>query len=359
MKSTHPKKMFLNISLLKKAFYVYLFDFIQKTHGVLFMKKFLATFLILFLALITAACGANNAGSDEGAADQNTGTSETSADETVTVTHSLGETTVKKNPQKVVVFDFGALDSLDQMGVDIAGIPKSGTVPPYLEKFTADTYENVGSLKEPDFEKLAVIEPDLIIISGRQAELYEEFTEIAPTISVELDLNNYIESFQNNMRMLGEIFGKEDFVEGELAKIDEKIKQVRAEVESLGENALIVLVNEGKVSAFGPKSRFGIIHDVLGFIPVDDRIEVTTHGQSISFEYIVEKNPDYLFVVDRTAVVGGEGSAQEVIENDLVKNTTAYQEGKIVYLDPNFWYLSGGGLVSLAEMINEVGEAIK
>lgn len=318
------------------------------------MKKYLVTLMITILALLTAACGVNNTNSNEEAAAQNT-----NSNETVTVSHELGETTVQKNPEKIIVFDFGALDSLDQMGIDITGLPKSGTIPPYLAKYEGEKYENIGSLKEPDFEKIATIGPDLIIISGRQAELYEEFSEIAPTISVQLDLNNYIESFQKNMKMLGEIFGKEEFVEAELAKIDEQIEQINSEVSALGQNALVVLVNEGKVSAYGPKSRFGIIHDVLGFIPVDDSIEVTTHGQSISFEYIVEKNPDYLFVVDRTAVVGGEGSAQEVIENDLVKNTNAYQQGNIVYLDPNYWYLSGGGLVSVAEMVNQVAEAIK
>ncbi len=94
-------------------------------------------------------------------------------------------------------------------------------------------------------------------------------------------------------------------------------------------------------------------------VPVDENIEASTHGQSISFEYIVEKDPDFLFVIDRTAVVGGESSAKEVIENDLVKNTKAYKEGNIVYLDPNYWYLSGGGLVSVSEMILEVGAAVE
>ncbi|HHY60572.1 MAG TPA: ABC transporter substrate-binding protein, partial [Clostridia bacterium] len=87
---------------------------------------------------------------------------------------------------------------------------------------------------------------------------------------------------------------------------------------------------------------------------VDENIEDSTHGMSISFEYIAEKNPDYLFVVDRDAVVAGQAAAKDVIENDLVKNTKAYRDGKIIYLDPNYWYLSGGGLVSVSEMIKEV-----
>jgi iron complex transport system substrate-binding protein len=174
-----------------------------------------------------------------------------------------------------------------------------------------------------------------------------------------LDTNNYIASFKENVQTVAKIFGKEDMVQEEIAAIEKQIEDVNKKVTELGKTALIVLANDGKVSAYGPGSRFGLIHDVLGFKAVDENIEASTHGQSISFEYIVEKDPDFLFVIDRTAVVGGESSAKEVIENDLVKNTKAYKEGNIVYLDPNYWYLSGGGLVSVSEMILEVGAAVE
>ncbi|PLT32045.1 hypothetical protein CUU64_20955 [Bacillus sp. V5-8f] len=42
------------------------------------------------------------------------------------------------------------------------------------------------------------------------------------------------------------------------------------------------------------------------------------------------------------------------MENSLVKKTNAFKKRKIVYLDPGFWYLSGGGLISVGEMIKEV-----
>ena len=68
-----------------------------------------------------------------------------------------------------------------------------------------------------------------------------------------------------------------------------------------------------------------------------------------------------MFVVDRDAVVsdGGESTAKATVENDIVKNTNAYKEGNIVYLDPNYWYLSGGGLESLVKAIDDVQGAVK
>ncbi|MGV7801923.1 siderophore ABC transporter substrate-binding protein, partial [Mycobacterium kansasii] len=78
-----------------------------------------------------------------------------------------------KNPSRVVVFDFGILDSVDKLGIEVLGVPQAN-IPSYLSKFEDKKYENVGSLKEPDFEKINSINPDLIIISGRQQDAYEE-----------------------------------------------------------------------------------------------------------------------------------------------------------------------------------------
>ncbi|HZG73780.1 MAG TPA: siderophore ABC transporter substrate-binding protein [Chondromyces sp.] len=318
------------------------------------MVKKLSLFIISILfVLIAAACGSSNSSEQANASEEPKKESEE-----ITITHKLGEVTFNKNPEKVVVFDFGTLDTLDKLGVEVAGLPKEN-IPQYLSKYEDEKYENTGSLKEPDFEKIHEIGPDLIIISGRQADLYDQFSEIAPTIYVELDQTKYMESFKNNATMIAEIFGKEEVVKEELAAIEETVKKVKEEASATGKNALVILANDGKVSAFGPSSRFGIIHDELGVTPVDENLEVSQHGQSITFEYIVEKNPDYLFVIDRGAVVGGESSAKQVVENDLVKTTKAFKEGNIVYLDPGYWYLSGGGLISVAEMAKQIQEGMK
>jgi len=314
------------------------------------MKKLFSILVISAFMIIISACGTNTSKSNE----ENTGAKPS---EELTIKHLLDETKVKKNPQKVVVFDFGSLDTLDKLGIEPIALPKTN-IPKYLEKYGDEKYENVGSLKEPDFEKIHSLKPDLIIISGRQMELYDEFKAIAPTIYLGVDTEKYMESFESNAKTIGKIFDKENEVEKELSAIEESIKTLNEKASSLDGKSLVVLANEGKVSAYGPASRFGIIHDVFGFAPVDDTIEVSTHGQSISFEYIVEKNPDYLFVVDRGAAVDGESSGKQIVENDMVEKTNAYKNGNIIYLDPDFWYLSGGGLESVSSMVKEVESAL-
>ncbi|MFC5465076.1 siderophore ABC transporter substrate-binding protein [Lederbergia graminis] len=311
------------------------------------MKKFSMYIGLALLILVLAACGTSNDDNGSGDADV----------EKVTVKHQLDTTKVNKNPKRVIVFDFGALDTLDQLGIDIIGLPQAN-VPSYLSKYEDKKYENVGSLKEPDFEKIHSLKPDLIIISGRQQTLYEEFKDIAPTIFLGIDTANYMESFEENAKTIGKIFGKEAEVEQELTTINDNIKQLHEKASALDGKSLIVLANEGKVSAYGPSSRFGIIHDVFGFAAVDDKLEVSTHGQNINFEYILEKNPDYLFVIDRGAAVEGGSSAKQVVENEIVEKTNAYKNDNIIYLDPDFWYLSGGGLKSVSAMVEEVQSAL-
>ncbi|WP_283246466.1 siderophore ABC transporter substrate-binding protein [Paenibacillus sp. Marseille-Q4541] len=321
--------------------------------------------MVMMLTVVLAACGTDSKTEAEGGAETNTaagsnGTSEPVESAEVTVKHKLGETTVKTNPEKVVVFDMGILDSLDKLGVNVTGVPQAN-IPPYLEKYNDSKYANVGSLKEPDFEKIAEISPDLIIISGRQSDAYEELSKIGKTIYLGVDTTRYMDSYKENMEILGQIFNKTDEINTEVTKVEDEIKALNEKVTASGKNALIILANEGKISAYGAGSRFGIIHDVFGFTPADENIEVSTHGQSVSFEYIVEKDPDYLFVVDR-GVINAEGdasSAKDLVENSLVKNTKAYKDGHIVYLDANYWYLSGGGLASVSEMVKEVSGAFE
>lgn len=314
--------------------------------GFAMRKSYLAVMMVLLLAVFAAGCGTK-----ESAGGSNASTKK------ITVKHELGTTKVPENPKKVVVFDYGVLDSMDKLGIKVTGVPQDN-LPPYLKKYKSSKYENVGGLMEPDFDKISEIHPDLIIISGRQQDNYNEFKKIAPTVYMGLDTAKYMDSFKENMETLGKIFNKEDAVKKQLAGIDDSIDSLHAKAEKVNGKALIVLTTGGKVNAFGPGSRFGIIHDVFGVPAADKHIKASIHGQNVSFEYIMKTNPDYLFVIDRDAAIGQGGNAKSIIENDLVKKTNAYKNKHIVYLDPGYWYLSGGGLVSVSEMVKEVRNAI-
>lgn len=318
------------------------------------MKKWLLTFMLAIFAVVLAACGSDDTAKDEG----KSGDKPKEEAKEITVKHKYGEAKVPVNPEKVVVFDFGSLDTIHALGeTDSVAATAKETLPPYLSDFDKDSVVNAGGLKEPDFEAINEVQPDLIIISGRQADSYDKFAEIAPTVYVELDPAKYMESFESNVNMIAEIYGKEDVAKEKIAEVEAAVEDLKGKVDT-NKKGLITLTSAGEISAYGSGSRFGIIHDVFGVTPADKDIKVETHGNTVTSEYILEKNPDYLFVVDRDAAIEESHSGKETIENEIVKKTNAFKDGKIVYLDPEYWYLSGGGIESVTEMVKEVSEGI-
>ena len=244
------------------------------------------------------------------------------------------------------------------MGVEVVGLPKK-SVPEYLSKYKGDAYTDLGGLKEPDFEAINEVKPDLIIISGRQADMYDKFAQIATTIYLSVDGSDYLNDFSRNLDVLGKIFGKEDFVKENLDNLTKQMEEVKAMAQEKNVNALTTMVSEGDISVFSDKSRFGLIYNQLGITNKDDKIEESNHGQQVTFEYIAEQNPEYLFVVDKGSATGGEGTAKALFDNDLIKSTDAYKNDNIVYLDSAAWYVVAGGLDSTQTMIDNIKDAIK
>ncbi len=300
-------------------------------------------------ALLLAGCAPTSAEAEPAAGDV------TSAE--VTVTHAQGETTVPADPRTVVTFDVAALDTLDALGVDVAGLPKDN-LPGDLARFATDDVLDVGTLFEPDYEAVNAAQPDLIIVGGRSAAVLPELAKIAPTIDLSTSSDDYLGSIRTNARTLGEVFGEQEQVEGLLADLDASVADLADQAADAG-TGLILLTSGGEVTAYGPGSRFGWLHDALGVVPARDDIAVSSHGEAVSFEYVRDANPDWLFVVDRDAAVGeGGAAAEQVLDNELVAQTTAWATGQVVYVDPVDWYLAGGGLSSTQRIVDEVAAAL-
>lgn len=70
-------------------------------------------------------------------------------------------------------------------------------------------------------------------------------------------------------------------------------------------------------------------------------------------------NPDWLFVIDRDAGVGeNTGAAAALLDNELVNQTTAAQEGQIIYLDPQAAYITMHGYEGLMLLLDQVLEGL-
>lgn len=321
------------------------------------MKKITMMLLMTGLLLVATACG-EATGSGKNTA-TTAASSQTQLPPTVTVTDGEGnKVEVATNPEKVVVFDNSALDTMDQLGVgDRVVGAATDNLPSFLAAYKK--VESAGGIKEPDLEKINAMQPDLILISGRQKDFKEQLAKIAPTLYLSTDNTDTWHSIQSQIQSIGAIFGKEAAAQTAIDTLQTKINSIAKQASASQEKALVLLVNEGSLSAYGAGSRFSIVHDTFGFAQADEQIEASTHGQSVSYEYVLEKNPDVIFVIDRTQAIGGDDSKNNVAENELVKETTAGKNGKVILLDPAVWYLAGSGIESVDIMADNVAKAFE
>lgn len=268
---------------------------------------------------------------------------------------------VEANPASVVTFDIATLDTLDAIGAGdaVVGIPDA-VLPDYLSEY-ADL-PKVGTLFEPDFEAVAELEPELIVTAARSTGQFDELSEIATTIDL---TGAYAGTFDPSAGLeraaqLGEIFGKQDEVAELTAGVDELVSTIQSEAEG---TALVLSVSGGEVGAFGEGSRFGYFFDELGWTPAVVAAELpgaegSPHGDTVTNEFILTANPDWIFAFDRGAATGEGSSAEETLDNELVAQTTAAQDDHIVYLPASELYIVINGLTAIENVLTSVHEAI-
>jgi iron complex transport system substrate-binding protein len=304
------------------------------------MKKLITVLAATVAVIMLAGCSGTNQNS----------LPETQTEDSIKISHSLGTTEVPANPQKLVVLDYAALDIIDALGLgdQVVAIPKSGGYAKYLKADYIDNsgIEDVGTVKEVNLEAINALEPDLILIGGRLAGSYDQLSAIAPTVNVSIAEDQpYLDAVQDNATTLAQLWGAEDKVTDIFEDLNQQAYRISKKAH--GQNALITMVSSGNISALGIGGRGKLIED-LGFTNLTTTS--STHGDTVSFEYIHEQNPDHLFVIDRDSAINTQGSksAQDILNNDLVR------QDNIIYLTPDAWYLASGGIQATRIMLDDI-----
>ncbi|KIC47846.1 ABC transporter substrate-binding protein [Tateyamaria sp. ANG-S1] len=275
--------------------------------------------------------------------------------QTKTIDTYAGQVEVTPFPDTIAVMDFAILDTLDALGVAADGV----VGPPMLD-YLADAMDGaapLGTLFEPDYEAIAAMDPDLILAGGRSSRVVPDLARVAPTIDMTI-WEDVVGQGLDRLAVYGTIFGKQDEAAALAARFDARLDTLKTDLEGQG-SALIVMTNGPKISAYGADSRFGWLHTDIGLPATIDNVEESTHGEAISFEFIRDANPDILLVVDRMSAIGQDGaSARATLDNPLVHETSAWKNGKVVYLSSAPIYLAGGGIQSMMLTLDEIAAAL-
>ncbi|OTQ78058.1 ABC transporter substrate-binding protein [Gilliamella apis] len=269
---------------------------------------------------------------------------------------------VPKSPNKVVVMNYGALDTLDALGKGsiVTATPLS-VLPAYLQQYKNTTITDTGNMKEPNIDAIKQAKPQLIIIDGRQARHTEEFTKIAPVINLSVDAKNYLESTKNHINVLASITGTEKTANNLIQSLDAKVSNAQLVAQASNKKAIVAIHNDGKMILINASSSAALIHDVLKVKRAVPLAPQPTNGIGkpkptfIDNSYISKVKPDIIYVVDRSKAIG-----QSAMKNDFF-NTKVLAKSKteVIYLTPDLWYLSGGGAESLDRQIDEVINVLK
>jgi iron complex transport system substrate-binding protein len=312
------------------------------------MYSYIKVKFLVLLAVLLVLVGCDNKKEQQTAAN------------TLIIEHAQGKTNLPENPKKIVVFNTATLDIMDALNIPVTAVPQSDVhYPTFLSKYSSRNYTNVGTLFEPNYEVLSSIQPDVIVAGGRATDTYKKLNDIAPTISLDIDPNNFLSSLTQRTEQLGSIFNKQNEAKKLIVDFNQKIEQLKTKTTTAG-TALVIMVNGGKMSAYGSKSRFGFVFDVLGFQPATTFQEAGRHGNAVTSEFILSVNPQWIFVLDRDNAIGNKEaqSAQQVLNNELIRKTAAWQQNHIVYLDSSSMYIAGG-IQTYSHLMDQIDAALQ
>jgi iron complex transport system substrate-binding protein len=189
--------------------------------------------LALALALVATACGGDADASDGGGS---TGGEADAPAGAVTIDHVYGSTTLEQTPERIVALDLQWADVLVALDGPLVGAALDPQVEGGRHPWQEDYPDSVEEIEVTDaipFERVAALEPDLIVISwaAETEEVYEQLTAIAPTIATLGD--RQVDTWQDITTAAGEVLGTQDEAASLIEEVDGQAAAVAEELPGL------------------------------------------------------------------------------------------------------------------------------
>lgn len=253
--------------------------------------------------------------------------------DTVTFVDASGEeVTVKKSPTRVI----GLLNSYNDLwyhcGGDLVGRIDSETGLP--EAFI--DAEIVGSITEPNIEKILELNPDLVILR------YSKQKEII-NILVENDIDyiameyNSFEDYLKMVKIFAEVNNKPNLYQTLGMDVKNEIIEVINNVPEEKKSALLIFGTSRSFKAFLSTTTNGQMLNQLGVVNIAEGfggIEEGATSVELSMEKILELDPDYILVQSMSSIEKVQSNLKENLESDPAWGSlSAVKNGKYIFLD--------------------------
>ncbi|WP_027438792.1 ABC transporter substrate-binding protein [Lachnospira multipara] len=307
-------------------------------------RKLISSVLALVMAFSLAACGLSK--NDKDVADNK-------ASETVVVTDARGEVTIPANPQRIVDLS-GNSDMLSILGFSVVGTANSDAYdytkfPSYLEDTLSGAKILGYSMQSTmDIEAILDLNPDLIVISSVQEQMYDDLSDIAPTVMIELAQTDWTD----DLKEVGEIFGKSDKVNEYLDSYYAEAKEVGSKIKSAkGEDAtyLSFLASGGNLYIFDAAGFGSVLYEDLGLkkpegMPQQENISLPV----VSYEGLASIDADYFFAI------GTEDDLAALQRNASWNAIPAVANGNVTTLSASPYFNEGYSCIGRKLLVNEI-----
>ena len=317
------------------------------------MKKINLLYLLAILAIISGLLLYYLPDMTAGHNAESNKTSQTFKEKTIV--HDFGTTELKKAPKRIVILDNLYGEILDPLDITPVGATTGQADSQEFSTLFKKQYKDakvvsVGWQGNPDLDKIAELKPDLILMTGEQEDLYDELSEIAPTVGYQINTDENWDYHETSLKV-AEIFDKRDEMKKDLDRLDAReavfAENVKAKFGNQKLMYLRVTDNDIRYYAYG---HFGYLYDTYHFnraetFNPDDMLQV------IDPDKLKDINPDLLIV---------QADSQELLDNKL-KNTPvwtslkAVQNNKVIYADYST-YMLGFGIVSQKAIMKQISD---
>jgi iron complex transport system substrate-binding protein len=181
--------------------------------------------------------------------------------ETRTIAHPMGETEITCTPKRIVALDWSASEILLAMDISPLAVTNLESMKQFLkpEGLSPDIVD-VGNSFEPNLEKIAELEPDLIVAETfGQSALYDELSSIAPTVMYSnspplASSPTHLESLEQNIILVADAVNKRDRGVEIVDRLHAKYEQAADKIEAAG--------LRGKVRGWSGRPALRRIHDL-------------------------------------------------------------------------------------------------
>ncbi|MGF1701669.1 iron-siderophore ABC transporter substrate-binding protein [Photobacterium makurazakiensis] len=158
-----------------------------------------------------------------------------SATKKIEVTDSRGVHQLDQHPQRIVALNWDITEQLLELGVTPIAMPDMAGYTEWVVKpALPDDIEDIGTRVEPNYEKIASLKPDLIMIASPQLDLLPQLERIAPVMFYQTysgDHNN-AEAAIENFRHIAKLVDKEAEADARLAHMEQRFSELKQQLET-------------------------------------------------------------------------------------------------------------------------------